>query len=70
VANLSEKLETIIGNLTKAKADAAMIDSGQAGNPGKRLRATCIETAKTLTAMRMEVLEARGPKTTAEKTDA
>jgi hypothetical protein len=60
VAKLTEQLDFIISNLTAAKADAAMIDNGQAGNPGKRLRKTCTDAAKTLVAMRKGVLEVRG----------
>lgn len=57
--SIEAQLDTIIAELTAAKADAAKCDSGKAGAPGTRLRKAASLAAKGLKTIREDVLKAR-----------
>ena len=57
--SIEAQLDTIIAELTAAKADAAKCDKGQSGAPGTRLRKAASQATKDLKAVREAVLAAR-----------
>lgn len=59
VATLTNVLDSMIAKLTEARADAERCDSGQAGNPGTRLRNVLLEVGEQCSLMRKDVLSVR-----------